>query len=115
MSMRVWRSLVLLVAGCSFDGGGVPSGTQGADAAVADALAPGDDGGGVARTVRHDTVDDFGAATARLDQAVIEPWGAVGPAPRVVGALLAHAVGGRVFTDGNDVEWVDLPAPTATS
>jgi subtilisin-like proprotein convertase family protein len=114
MSMRAWRSLLFLVAGCSFDGGGVPPGDTSADAAV-DAIAPDDDGGGLAQTLRHDTAADFGATGAVLDQAQVEAWGAVGPAPRVVGALLARAVNRRIFTDADDATWEDLPADGATS
>jgi subtilisin-like proprotein convertase family protein len=114
MSTRACRSLLLLVAGCSFDGGGLAPGDTTADAAV-DAIAPDDDGGGLAQILRHDTAADFGAPTAVLDQAQIEAWGAVGPAPRVIGALLARAVNRVVFTDAGAARWDDLPADGATS
>jgi hypothetical protein len=109
MSMRAWRSILFLVAGCSFDGGGVTPGDPSADAAVPDSIAPSDDGGGIAQTLRHDTAADFAAPTAVLDQAQVEAWGAVGPAPRVVGALLARGVGRRVFTDAGGGRWDMMP------
>ena len=98
-------ALLVAVAGCSFDRGGV---------APPDAFVdPTDDGGGVPTIWRDDTALDFSATGNVLDEAVIEPWGAVGPAVYLTGALIARAADEQLFVDFTGVEWPILETSTA--
>jgi hypothetical protein len=106
--MRAWSSTVavgLVAASCSFD----PAGVGGRDAFV----DPGDDGGGVPRTWRHDSVEDFAVAEARLEQAIVEPWGAIGPAAYLTGGLLARGSNSQLFTNPDGDVWPTLAAATS--
>lgn len=104
--MRALRcALLVAVAGCSFDRTGV---------APPDAFVdPTDDGGGVPMIWRDDTLEDFTAAGSVLDEAVIEPWGAVGPAAHLTGALAARAADEQLFVELTGAEWPILEASAA--
>src|SRR6185436_1509778 len=76
-----------------------------------DAAVPG------THTLRHDTGADFMDPGAVRDGVVIEPWGALGPAPRPVGALLARGYRSKLFTDVDAASYPDLvgKAPAGTT
>lgn len=98
--MRAWPfALVALVlpGACSFD----RSGIGGPDAFV----DPGDDGGGTPRTWRDDTAADFAAGGAVLEDAVVEPWGAIGPAAWLTGALIARGADTQLFDTVDGDPW----------
>ncbi len=103
--MRSRLTALLLTAasgatgGCSFDHGGLPS----TDAFV----DPGDDGGGVAQLWRDDSADDFAPGTLAQD-AVVESWGAIGPAAWLTGGLRARASNDAQFTDPAAATWAAL-------
>ncbi|MCB9571596.1 MAG: proprotein convertase P-domain-containing protein [Kofleriaceae bacterium] len=112
--MRAWSSVFAVVAAvgssglagaCFFDTAGV---------APTDAFVdPGDDGGGVAATWRDDSAADFGAPGATLTDAVVEPWGAIGPATWTTGLLVAHASDEQLFdTQLDGTEWATVATAT---
>jgi hypothetical protein len=120
MFMRARWSLLTLVAACSFDGGGVGPVTGDLDGGMIDPDGPdGPDGpgrpdaAGVGVTLRHDTAADFAAGAPRLDRARVEEWGAIGPEPRIVGALLARGIDQRLFDEVDEIDWDELHRQTA--
>ena len=97
----------MLGAGCGFN----PSGDRPDDGGTVD-----DDGGLVAVTLRHDSVDDFSVAGTIAEELVIEPWGALAPAAYHAGALRAHAANTQRFTEAADATWAQVidGAPAGT-
>ena len=103
--MRASRTALLVaLAGCSFDRSGL-----GAPDAFVD---PDDDGGGVPSVWIDDTLLDFANAGHALDDARLEPWGAVGPAAWLTGALVTRADDTQLFTSLDGDPWSMLEAST---
>jgi len=108
----VLPALVLLAAGCptmvgdaNRDGSETPP-----DAASPDALPD----SGIARVLRLDSVEELSGRDVRLSDAVIEPWGAIGPAPRLTGVLLARGTDEMLFSNPKAARWDDLAAARTT-
>ncbi|HVK76503.1 MAG TPA: PA14 domain-containing protein [Kofleriaceae bacterium] len=91
-------ALVLGVPACAF----TPAGQAGDDAPDD---AGTDDAGNRRVSVRDDLAADFAATGAAVDAAVIEPYGALGPAAYVAGALLAGFSNDERFTDATAATW----------
>jgi len=104
--MRGWLLALGLASACTFDPSGVPPGDG------ATGSADGDDGSGVPAAWRDDSADEL--ATGGGDTTVIEPWGAIAPAPRLVGALVARGTQTELFTDPATADWAALIAATPT-
>ncbi len=103
-----WAALAVAAcwAGCSFD----PAGLASTDAFV----DPGDDGGGVPRTWRDDTVEDFAADGAARIDAVVEPWGAIGPRTWLTGGLALRGSNDQLYDGLDDDIWAAIADATSS-
>src|SRR5262245_7924537 len=103
--MRLPSLALVVLTACSFDRGAVPA----SDGGFVD---PHDDGGGMPQTWRTGSVEDWSAPGTTRDDAVVQPWGARGPAAWLTGGLLVKGSDDRLFSStGGDV-WPVLAGAT---
>src|SRR5262245_59395948 len=109
---RGWRPTAvvwLLAVGCGGMVGGSVTDASDGSVPTPDGLTPdASPDGGIAKLLRLDSCGDFSDNDSRLASAVLETWGAIGPAPQLTEVVVARGANTALFSDPNRVDWNDL-------
>jgi len=95
-----------MISGSTTDAGDGPAPTP--DGLAPDAAPNTAPDGGIAKVLRLDSCEDFKVDGSQLSNAVIEPWGALGPAPLLTQVLVAHGADMALFSDPVQASWDDI-------